>query len=323
MGGMLGFFVRQLTFTPKPLPKDVRLDGKTAIVTGANVGLGLEASKEMASHGLARVILGVRTVSKGEAAKQEILKQSPDCDVQVWPIDHESFESMVAFGERAQSLDRLDIVILCAGVKNLVFSLSKTGHEQNVQVNHLGTSLLSLLLLKPLKDTAAKTGSPSRLTIVASEVHFWTPFDERKAPSILARLDEKDSFRGMERYNTSKLLNILWMRELSSRVTGNVVINAVNPGLCASALHRSDPTPGLAYLNKIFAWTPAQGGHNLTYAATQHVDEPGAYLTEQHLEKPSPFVLSTEGKTSQQRIWEETIALFKEKVPNVEIESGL
>ncbi|CAN9247141.1 unnamed protein product [Alternaria alternata] len=323
MGGMLGFFVRQLTFTPKPLPQDVRLDGKTAIVTGANVGLGLEASKEMASHGLARVILGVRTVSKGEAAKQEILKQSPDCDVQVWPVDQESFESMVVFGERAQSLDRLDIVILCAGVKNLVFSLSKTGHEQNVQVNHLGTSLLSLLLLKPLKDTAAKTGSPSRLTIVASEVHFWTPFDERKAPSILARLDEKDSFRGMERYNTSKLLNILWMRELSSRVTGSVVINAVNPGLCASALHRSDPTPGLAYLNKIFAWTPAQGGHNLTYAATQHVDEPGAYLTEQHLEKPSPFVLSTEGKTSQQRIWDETIALFKEKVPNVDIESGL
>ncbi|KAL1799161.1 hypothetical protein ACET3X_003198 [Alternaria dauci] len=323
MGGMLGFFVRQLTFTPKPLPQYVRLDGKTAIVTGANVGLGLEASKEMASHGLARVILGVRTVSKGEAAKQEILKQSPDCDVQVWPVDHESFESIMAFGERAQSLDRLDIVILCAGVKNLVFSLSKTGHEQNVQVNHLGTSLLSLLMLKPLKDTATKTGSPSRLTIVASEVHFWTPFDEREAPSILARLDEKGSFRGMERYNTSKLLNILWMRELSSRVTGNVVINAVNPGLCASALHRSDPTPGLAYLNKIFAWTPAQGGHNLTYAATQHVDEPGAYLTEQHLEKPSPFVLSTEGKTSQQRIWDETIALFKEKVPNVDIESGL
>jgi NAD(P)-dependent dehydrogenase (short-subunit alcohol dehydrogenase family) len=137
MGGMLGFFIHQLTFQPKPLPQDVHLDGMTAIVTGANIGLGLEASKEMAGHGLARVILGVRTLSKGEAAKQEILKQSPDCDVQVWPVDHESFESMVTFGERAQALDRLNIVILCAGVKKLVFSLAKTGHEQNVQVSSL------------------------------------------------------------------------------------------------------------------------------------------------------------------------------------------
>jgi NAD(P)-dependent dehydrogenase (short-subunit alcohol dehydrogenase family) len=137
MGGMLGFFIRQLTFKPKPLPQNVRLDGKTAIVTGANIGLGLEASKEMANHGLSRLILGVRSVSKGEAAKQEILAESPQCDVQVWEVDQESFESMASFSERAQSLDRLDIVILCAGVKNLKFELSKTGHEQNVQVSFL------------------------------------------------------------------------------------------------------------------------------------------------------------------------------------------
>jgi NAD(P)-dependent dehydrogenase (short-subunit alcohol dehydrogenase family) len=141
------------------------------------------------------------------------------------------------------------------------------------------------LLLEPLKSTAVSTGSPTRLTIVASEVHFWTKFDERKAPSILARLDESSSFKGMERYNTSKLLNILWMRELNSKITGNVVVNAVNPGLCYSALHRSDPTPGLGLANKIFAWTPDQGGHNLTYAATQFADQPGAYISEQHLEK--------------------------------------
>ena len=154
------------------------------------------------------------------------------------------------------------------------------------QVNHLGTALLSLVLLSPLKNTAAKTGSPSRLTIVSSEVHFWTPFNERKAPSILTRLNNPDSFKGMERYNTSKLLNILWMRELSSRVPANiVVVNAVNPGLCASTLHRNDPTPGLALLNKMIAWSPEQGGHNLSWAATQFGDVQGAYVTEQHVDK--------------------------------------
>lgn len=153
---MLGFFVRQLTFKPKPLSQDVRLDGKTAIVTGANVGLGLEASKEMARHGLARVVLGVRTVSKGEVAKQEILAQSPNCDVQVWPVDQESFESMAAFAERAQLLDRLDIVILCAGVKNLEFTLSKTGHEQNVQVGPPCTPGSDIIDESPIRSTTSE-----------------------------------------------------------------------------------------------------------------------------------------------------------------------
>ncbi|EHK98726.1 putative Tetrahydroxynaphthalene reductase [Glarea lozoyensis 74030] len=53
MGTFAGFFYRQLTIKPKPLPQNVRLDGKTAIITGANAGLGLEAAKELATHGLA------------------------------------------------------------------------------------------------------------------------------------------------------------------------------------------------------------------------------------------------------------------------------
>ncbi|KAF2711320.1 dehydrogenase [Pleomassaria siparia CBS 279.74] len=272
MGGMLGFLFRQLTFTLEPLPESIRLDGKTAIITGANVGLGLEASKELARHGLSRVILGVRTLSKGETAKQEILAQSYHCDVQVWEVDQENWESMVAFAEKAPELERVDVVIYM-------------GHEHNIQVNHLGTVLLSLLPLKPLKETAEKTGAPSRITIVSSEVHFWTDFDERKAPSILACLDEKDPFKLAERYNTSKLLNTFWMRELSNKVGGSVVVNAVNPGFCSSALHRSDSTQDLRIGVKIFAWTPAQGGHNLTYTATQHADANGAYITEQHLEE--------------------------------------
>jgi retinol dehydrogenase 12 len=122
MGGMAGFMYRQLKFTPKPLPSNISLSGKTAIVTGGNAGLGLEAAKEMAAHGLSRVILGTQSLSKGDAAKQEILSQSSNCDVLVWELDQNYFPSMRTFGERAaQELDLLDIVILCAGVKLLEF----------------------------------------------------------------------------------------------------------------------------------------------------------------------------------------------------------
>ncbi|KAJ5546941.1 dehydrogenase [Penicillium frequentans] len=323
MGGMVGFLYRQLTFAPKPLPADISLLGKTVLITGGNAGLGLEAAKEMAAHNISRIILGVRNLSKGEAAKAEILTQSPNCDVLAWELDQESFPSMQAFAERAAvELDRLDIVILCAGVKLLEFIKSKsTGHEMNVQVNHIGTALLSLLLLDPLQRTPkADPGQPTRLTVVTSEVHFWTEFEQKDAPNTLARLDEPSLFgKGMDRYNTSKLLNVLWLRELSSRVGPELIVNGVNPGLCASTLHRSDTTPGIKSFNRIFAWTSVQGGHNLVDAAVQHSEAQGAYLSEQGIKNPSPFVISAQGKQAQTKLWNETVALLQEQLPGVNL----
>lgn len=292
MGTFAGFFYRQLTIKPKPLPSNVRLDGKTALITGANAGLGLEAAKELAAHGLARLILAVRTPSKGDAAKQEVLAINPAVDVQVWELDHESFASIDAFGRRADTLDRLDIVILNVGVKYLDYVQSKTGHEAHVQVNHLGTALVSVHMLVPLDRTAKALGTPTRLTIVSSENHFWAKFKELKAPNALAELDTaKACFKGMsraniERYSTSKLLNVLWMRELNARAARlhlDIVINTVNPGFCASSLHRSDPQAGKAV--KLLAWTAEQGGHNLADAATKHAEDRGAYISEQIVKK--------------------------------------
>ncbi|RYP51841.1 hypothetical protein DL768_002917 [Monosporascus sp. mg162] len=330
MGTFAGFFYRQLTIKPKPLPTSIRLDGKTAIITGANAGLGLEAAKELVAHGLARIILAVRTASKGEAARDQILAQTPGVDVQIWPLDYESFASIDEFGKRAATLDRLDIVILNAGVKNLDYVQSKTGHESHLQVNHLGTALLSLHLLTPLDRTAKTTGSPGRLTIVSSENHFWAKFKELKAPNALAELDTyRGCFKGMERvnierYSTSKLLNVLWTRELSARVANsklNIVINTVNPGFCASELHRADPQASKA--TRLLAWTAQQGGHCLADAATRHIEDHGAYISEQITKKPSSFVLSPAGKEAQLKIWKETVDLLNKEAPAVDVLNSL
>ncbi|KAL4935293.1 hypothetical protein BDV06DRAFT_207287 [Aspergillus oleicola] len=312
MGGYLGFLYNQLFFAPQPLPRSVDLRGQTAIVTGANVGLGLEAAKQLAARELSRLILGVRTVSKGETAAEEIRKQSPKCDVQVWQVDQENWDSMKQFGETAQKLDRLDIVILNAGVKCLSFGRSPTGHERHVQVNHLATALFSLLLLPPLQITGRTKGSPARLTIVTSEVHFWTDFSEKEAPNILARLDEEESFRpGVNRYCTSKLLNVLWLRELSDRAGSGVVVNGLNPGLCASEFHRSDTALPVRLFNWLVAYSAELGGRNLVNAAILHEGSPGAYISEQAVKDPSPFVLSNKGKEIQRRLWEETVVVLE------------
>ncbi|KAF2841539.1 dehydrogenase [Patellaria atrata CBS 101060] len=284
MGNFLNFCWQQLTYKPRPLPESVNLKDQTVLITGANVGLGLATALELASHGVSHLILGVRNVSAGDKAKAQILQKNPSCFVEVWQLDLENFLNIIAFAEKADKLPRLDIALLNAGVKKLEFVKSPlTGHEQQVQVNHLGTALLAFLLIKPLENTARTYRKKSRLTIVSSEVHFWTPFNERKYQSILKRMDEPDSFKpGMERYYTSKLLNVLFTRELAKSVNENeVVINTVNPGFCTSQLHRDDSSAALKVFLKVFAWTETQGGHVLSHAVAGDVEAHGKYLSEQ------------------------------------------
>jgi retinol dehydrogenase 12 len=286
MGGPLAFLVNQITFKPKPLAASVRLDQQTAIITGSNVGIGLETARQLASHGMPRIILGVRDVSKGNAAKDDLAKSTPNCDFQVWELHQDSHDSIIAFAEKAKSLDRLDIVLLNAGVKQLKWTTSSAGHEENVQVNHLGTALLSLLLLPLLRSTAQQTEKPGRLTFTTSEVHFWTSFKEKTAPNILERMDQKDSFGdGMQRYNTSKLLGVLWFKELASKVDPKeVIVNAPNPGFVATQFHRHDPSAGFKIFSKLLAWTPTQGAYFLMDAAvTKQAESHGAYIQEQKI----------------------------------------
>jgi retinol dehydrogenase-12 len=214
MGGFLGFCYRQLTIKPKGLPTTISLEGKTALITGANSGLGLEAARELVAHKLSRLIIAVRDVSKGEAAKKSILESTKStCEIEVWPLDYEFYDSIIEFQKRIERLDRLDYALLNAGVKMMHYSTSPLGHETNVQINHLGTSAVSLVVLPTLEKTAEKLSSPVRLTIVSSEGHFWIPFKERTADNILKRMNVQETFgTQMQRYYTTKLLNVLWTR---------------------------------------------------------------------------------------------------------------
>ncbi|KAI5859275.1 NAD(P)-binding protein [Durotheca rogersii] len=307
----------QLTFKPKPLPADVKLDGKTAIVTGSNVGLGFEAAKELAAHGLSRLILAVRSPAKGEEARASIVSASPKCSVEVWQLDQESPESILAFARKAQGLDRLDILLLNAGMKRLDYSKSPTGHETHVQVNYLGPALLSLILLDPLRRASALTGTPARITFTTSSLAFLSPVQDIAAPSsadqqILPWLDDPASFQpGPGRYSLSKLLLILWARELAAHTDASeILVNMVNPGWCMTEFHRADPSSAAA--GRYLAWSADVGARFLTDAVVAHPDSHGAYLSEQAVKPFSKFVLSAEGQAVQKKLWNETLAALEE-----------
>ena len=118
----------------------VDLTGRTVIITGSNVGLGFETAKKFYAMNPSRLILAVRTASKGEVAKKTIIeegvKAAPhgtargETKVEVWSLDLSSFESVRQFAKRCDSeLERLDLLLESAGVQNAQWSVTKDGWE--------------------------------------------------------------------------------------------------------------------------------------------------------------------------------------------------
>jgi NAD(P)-dependent dehydrogenase (short-subunit alcohol dehydrogenase family) len=153
-----------------PTPQDC--NGKTYIVTGANTGLGLECAKHLVALSAHRVILGVRSLDKGEAAKAQIEADTGRANVvQVWALDLGSHASVKMFAEKIRALDRVDAVIENAGVAQLEWSVAE-GLESTLTVNVVSTMLLAAMVLPKLQECAKKFDTTTNIVVVGSEVAF-------------------------------------------------------------------------------------------------------------------------------------------------------
>lgn len=188
---VLNFFYVQLFVTP-PYPSE-KFTGQTVVVTGSNTGLGFEAAQHFVRLGADKVILAVRTIEKGEAAQKRIETSTGRTSVvEVWQLELESYESVKSFAQRARGLDRLDVVVENAGIDLEKFRMAGED-EATVTVNFTSTFLLALLLLPKMQETSAKFNTTPRLSIVTSDLHFATPFNERHASSIFDELNRKET----------------------------------------------------------------------------------------------------------------------------------
>ncbi|KAI4646701.1 putative secondary metabolism biosynthetic enzyme [Alternaria ventricosa] len=186
----IGFMYRQLFMHPPPIAAEVTLEGQTAIITGSNTGLGFEAGRQLLQLDLSRLILAVRSQTKGDVAAEALRKEFLRAEIEVWILDMEDPESVAAFARRCQTLGRIDIVVLNAGVQNKDYAVSpKTGNEQTFQVNYLSTIMLAVLLLPILRAKSGSAGRPARLTIVTSTTAYFAHFDNQRP--ILPQFDEK------------------------------------------------------------------------------------------------------------------------------------
>ena len=199
MGPLLDELHNQFLTRP-PIPT-ADFSGKTIIVTGANVGLGKEAVQHFVKLHAARVIIAVRSLSKGEAAKSEIegICKIDKGVIAVWQLDYSSYASCKEFAAKAATLDRLDAVVLNAGITTEKFDIFED-NESQVTVNVVSTVLLTLLLLPTLRASAERNeGTTPIITIVGSGVHAYTKFPEQKAPSIFAACNDPKKARMSDR----------------------------------------------------------------------------------------------------------------------------
>ncbi|KAM5342307.1 hypothetical protein ACJ41O_013273 [Fusarium nematophilum] len=308
-GTPLQLFIKsQFRTECKPPPKSTTFSGQTAIVTGSNCGIGLEACRLLLEHHLSHVILAVRSVSKGEDAAATLRRAHPDAKVQVWQLDMLDYESIQTFVKRCASLPRLDIAILNAGVGGLSFNASPaTGHEEMLQVNYLSTALLAILLLPVLKP------KPARLLLVSSGLALFSKFPNRDADPLFPTFDESAGWNlevAAERYNTTKAMVLMLVKKLGEVVDPkDVVVSAVDPGFTeGSNLNRS--AKGIMRLaiwliKKVTARSLREAAWTYVDAITR--DAHGSFVMNWEIYPFHQMTYEVEGRKTADRVWEETM----------------
>jgi NAD(P)-dependent dehydrogenase (short-subunit alcohol dehydrogenase family) len=236
--------------------------GRTALITGANSGIGLEAARVLARAG-ARVIMASRDTEKGEAAAAEIRASSPGAELDVRELDLSSFDSVRAFAEGFGE-QQLDLLINNAGVMVPPYTKSVDGFELQLATNHLGHFALTGLLLDKLLATPH-----ARVVTISSTAHKMGKID-------FDDLQRERSYNRWLAYGQSKLANLLFALELDRRLkaAGSDVLSvAAHPGYSATNLQFA-ATPsrierlGSVVLNRVYAQSAERGALPTLFAAT-------------------------------------------------------
>jgi NAD(P)-dependent dehydrogenase (short-subunit alcohol dehydrogenase family) len=208
------------------------LQGRTAVVTGANTGLGFEIARVLAGHGAA-VVLACRNPGKAEQSADRIKAITPAANVTVTRLDLASLDSVREAAASIRSAHpRINLLINNAGVMMPPYGRTEDGFELQFGVNHLGHFALTGLLLDSLRAAPA-----ARIVTVSSNGHRMG----------VIRFDDLASERRYQRgraYGQSKLANLLFTYELQRRLAAAgspVLALAAHPGTASTELERHLP----------------------------------------------------------------------------------
>ncbi|MEU6976701.1 oxidoreductase [Streptomyces sp. NPDC046371] len=248
------------------------LTGRVFVVTGANSGLGLATTRELARRG-GHVVLAVRDERKGRAAADGILRAHPGALLDVRHLDLADLASVRDFaGKLSAEHPRLDVLVNNAGVMAPPRTLSAQGHELQFAAHHLGHFALTGLLLDRLA-----AGRDPRVVTVSSLEH-------RRGRIDFDDIDAERRYSPMGAYRQAKLANTVFGHTLHQRLTaaGSPVRSLLaHPGYSATGLQKDTPVAFVRFvfgrvLGPLFAQPAATGAFPQLYAATAPDAEGGA-----------------------------------------------
>jgi NAD(P)-dependent dehydrogenase (short-subunit alcohol dehydrogenase family) len=286
--------------------------GRTALVTGANSGLGFFTAQELARRG-ARVLLACRSKAKAEAAKQAMLREVPEGRLECVDLDLSNLQSVRAVAEAFVSRgEALDLLVNNAGIMAIPErTTTADGFEMQFGTNHLGHFALTGHLLPALKLARAP-----RVVTVSSVAH-------RRGRIDFENLQGEKKYSAMAAYGQSKLANLMFALEFQRRVVraGSPIASVgAHPGISNTNLFDSGPLLGVKgglrpLLRKAFPlkWTsqpPEQGALPQLYAATAPAAMGGMYIGPDGLLEffgyPAPAKVSSRGQDTAvaARLWE-------------------
>jgi len=274
------------------------MQGKVAVITGGNSGIGKETAVALAGMG-AHVIIAARNPAKANAAVKEVQERAPGAGAEQIPLDLASFASVRAFagafGERA---DQLNVLVNNAGAVLRSRTETEDGHETQLQVNHLSHFLLTSLLRERLERARG------RIVNVASTAHTFA----RKGLDFDDLEWANRRYQGFGVYSATKLANIMFTRELPNRWGDTAVTaNAVHPGFVGSNFAREGDMGVLGGVGMLllrpFAISSATGAQTSIYlASSPDVDGvSGEYFYKCRVAKPSTAALDA---AAAARLWD-------------------
>jgi NAD(P)-dependent dehydrogenase (short-subunit alcohol dehydrogenase family) len=249
--------------------------GRTAVVTGANSGIGYHTALELARRG-ARVVLAVRDPGRGRAALDRLTAEVPAAAAELGELDLADLASVRAFAT-AYGPGGLDLLVNNAGVMAVPLGRTADGFETQLGVNHLGHYALTGLLLPRL---LARPGA--RVVTVSSAMHRTGRID-------FTDLNAEGGYRKWAAYSQSKLANLLFAQELQRRADGagaDLLSVAAHPGWAATNLQATGPRlsgsrfgeRAVGVVNRLVAQSDAQGALPTLRAATDPEIRGGDYV---------------------------------------------
>ena len=201
------------------------LTGRTALVTGANTGIGYHIAEMLADRG-ARVLMGCRDLTKAEAARKDMLKAVPDAQIELVELD---LADMASVHKAAEGIDTLDLLVNNAGIMWVPHEISTGGAEKHFAVNHLSHFALTSLLLPALAK-----GKDPRVVTQSSIAH-------RPASIQFDNLSGEHDYARQKFYGQSKLANLMFALELDRRLRAKgspIASIACHPGVAKTELTR-------------------------------------------------------------------------------------